>query len=46
MAALIPIICEAGGMVSAYDGSNALVGGNLLSSNGLLHPAVLSLLNA
>jgi len=46
MAALIPIICEAGGMVSAYDGSHALVGGNLLSSNGLLHPAVLSLLNA
>ncbi|MGB7981272.1 MAG: inositol monophosphatase family protein, partial [Candidatus Nanopelagicales bacterium] len=37
IAALIPIIEQAGGTVTGYDGSEALLAGNGLSSNGLLH---------
>ena len=41
MAALVPIVEEAGGTITALDGSSPMVGGNAVSSNGLLHPAVL-----
>ena len=44
MAALLPIIEEAGGRVSAYDGGPAMAGGSLVSTNGLLHDEVLRLL--
>ena len=46
MAALIPIIEEAGGSVTALDGSAPMVGGNALSSNGHLHRELLSFFNA
>ena len=42
MAALIPIVEEAGGRVTALDGSSPMVGGNALSSNGLLHTSLLA----
>jgi histidinol-phosphatase len=41
MAALIPIVEEAGGQVTSLDGRSPLVGGNALSSNGHLHTALL-----
>ncbi len=41
MAALIPIIEEAGGTITALDGTSPMVGGNAVSTNSLLHPAVL-----
>ena len=44
MAALIPIVVEAGGRFTSYTGGDALVGGSALSSNGLLHDDVLGLL--
>ena len=43
MAALIPIVEEAGGAVTALDGSSPMVGGNALSSNGHLHRELLDL---
>ncbi|CAB4342461.1 MAG: histidinol-phosphatase [Actinobacteria bacterium] len=43
-AALIPVIIEAGGMVTAFDGSNPLTGGNSLTTNGLLHAQVQALI--
>jgi histidinol-phosphatase len=46
MAALIPIVKEAGGQITALDGSPALTGGNALSTNGVLHDQVLALLAA
>ncbi|CAB4889724.1 MAG: histidinol-phosphatase [Actinobacteria bacterium] len=44
MAALIPIIEEAGGKATAFDGGPALRGGSLVATNGLLHDQVLPLL--
>ena len=44
MAALIPIVEEAGGRLTAYDGGSALGGGCALSSNGLLHDTLVDLL--
>lgn len=41
MAALIPIITEAGGRATAFDGGPALAGGCLVATNGLLHGPVL-----
>ena len=41
MAALIPIITEAGGTATAFDGGPALAGGCLVATNGLLHGPVL-----
>jgi len=46
MAALIPIVEEAGGRMTAYDGSPALGGGSALTTNGLLHDTVLELVAA
>lgn len=43
MAALVPIVEEAGGRISALDGSGPLQGGNAVSTNGLLHEPVLAL---
>ncbi len=45
IAALIPIIEQAGGTVTGYDGSEALLAGNGLSSNGLLHDQALALVD-
>ncbi len=44
MAALIPVIEEAGGRCTALDGSPPLDGGNLLATNGHVHDEVLRLL--
>ena len=46
IAALVPIVTEAGGMLTAYDGTSALAGGCALTSNGILHNDVISVLNA
>lgn len=46
MAAFIPIVTEAGGVVTAMDGSAAMLTGNAVSSNGLLHGQVLEELAA
>jgi histidinol-phosphatase len=43
MAALVPIVEEAGGRVSALDGTSPMVGGNAVSSNGLLHDDLLGI---
>lgn len=45
MAALIPIVREAGGQATAFDGSDALTSGSLLTTNGLLHMTVKELLH-
>jgi histidinol-phosphatase len=44
MAALVPVVREAGGLLTSFDGGDALVGGSALSTNGLLHAGVASLL--
>lgn len=41
MAALIPVVEEAGGVITALDGQSPMVGGNAVSSNGLLHTGLL-----
>jgi histidinol-phosphatase len=41
MAALVPIIEEAGGAITALDGSSPMAGGNAVSSNGHLHRELL-----
>lgn len=42
IAALVPIVEEAGGTITALDGRSPMVGGNAVSSNGLVHPALVS----
>ena len=42
VAALIPIVTEAGGTITGFDGSNALTSGTVLTTNGPLHPEVLT----
>ena len=44
MAALVPIVTEAGGRFSGLDGKPGCWSGNGLSTNGLLHDEVLSIL--
>ena len=44
MAALVPIVHESGGRMTAYDGGPALGGGSAVTTNGLLHDDVLALL--
>lgn len=46
MAALIPIIEEAGGRASGYRGGDPIAQSSLLTSNGLLHDEVLGLIRA
>jgi histidinol-phosphatase len=41
MAALVPIVEEAGGTITSLDGLSPMVGGNAVSTNSLLHPAVI-----
>jgi histidinol-phosphatase len=41
MAALVPIVEEAGGTITALDGSSPMTGGNAASSNGVLHRQLL-----
>jgi histidinol-phosphatase len=41
MAALVPIVEEAGGTITSLDGLSPMVGGNAVSTNGLLHPAII-----
>lgn len=45
MAALVPIIVEAGGQITSYDGGSALGGGSAVTTNGLLHAEVLGALS-
>lgn len=45
LAALIPIVEEAGGRMTAYDGSPALTGGCAVTTNGRLHDRVLTILS-
>ncbi len=45
MAALIPIVREAGGQATALDGRDPITSGSLLTSNGLLHAKVMELLH-
>jgi histidinol-phosphatase len=42
IAALLPIVAEAGGRASAVDGRPPLVGPGLVTTNGVLHDAVLA----
>jgi histidinol-phosphatase len=46
MAALVPIVEEAGGRLTAFDGGSAIAGGSALSSNGLLHAEVVRLVSS
>ncbi len=46
MAALAPIVTEAGGRFSSLDGTNGVLGAGAVASNGVLHEALLSALNA
>jgi histidinol-phosphatase len=42
MAALVPIVTEAGGRFTSLDGRDGPFGGNAVATNGLLHEAVLA----
>lgn len=44
MAALVAIVREAGGRATSFDGGDPLLGSSIVSSNGLLHDAVLAAL--
>ncbi|PID54447.1 MAG: histidinol phosphatase [Micrococcales bacterium] len=44
MAALVPIVTEAGGLFTSLDGQPGPFGGNALATNGYLHDAVLAVL--
>ncbi|MCG2622651.1 histidinol-phosphatase [Arthrobacter sp. I2-34] len=45
MAALVPIVTEAGGRFTSLEGEEGPFGGNALATNGALHEEVLQLLN-
>lgn len=45
MAALVPIITEAGGRFTSLEGADGPFGGNALATNGILHSETLRLLN-
>jgi histidinol-phosphatase len=44
MAALVPVVTEAGGRFSSLDGEDGCAGGSALATNGLLHERVRTLL--
>lgn len=46
MAALVPIVVEAGGRFTSVDGVDGCFGGNALATNGLLHEEALRMLAA
>jgi histidinol-phosphatase len=45
MAALVPVVTEAGGRFTSLDGVDGPFGGNALATNGTLHDAVLEILH-
>ncbi|MBG0741557.1 histidinol-phosphatase [Paeniglutamicibacter antarcticus] len=45
MAALVPIVVEAGGRFTSLEGADGPFGGNALATNGILHSEVLQTLN-
>ncbi len=45
MAALVPIVVEAGGRFTSLEGADGPFGGNALATNGILHSEVLHTLN-
>jgi histidinol-phosphatase len=45
MAALVPVVTEAGGRLTGYDGSPALAHGSAISTNRALHSTVVDLLS-
>jgi histidinol-phosphatase len=45
MAALIPIISEAGGKTTSLEGGDPLEDKSLVTTNGLLHEDVLKIIN-
>jgi hypothetical protein len=45
LAALVPIVTEAGGRFTSLDGERGPWGGNALATNGALHDEVLGLLS-
>lgn len=44
LAALAPVVREAGGRFGAYDGSDSVTAGSALATNGVLHERILDLL--
>lgn len=44
VAALVPIVVEAGGRITSFDGGPAVDGGSAVTTNGVLHDEVLALL--
>jgi histidinol-phosphatase len=46
IAAIIPIVTEAGGRITAFDGRSAMEGGSAVTTNGVLHESVLNLLRS
>ena len=46
MAALVPVVVEAGGRFTSIDGEDGASGGSALATNGLLHEAALAALSA
>jgi histidinol phosphatase-like enzyme (inositol monophosphatase family) len=44
--ALIPIIKGAGGIISDYEGNDAIKGNSIVAANPVLHPIVINLLNS
>ncbi|SDL35981.1 inositol monophosphatase family protein [Microbacterium azadirachtae] len=46
IAALVPIVTEAGGRLTDIDGLNSIRTGSVLATNGSLHPAALAVLHA
>ena len=45
MAALVPIVQEAGGRFTSLEGADGPFGGNALATNSILHTEVLQRLN-
>ena len=45
MAALVPIVVEAGGRFTSLEGQDGPFGGNALATNSILHSEVLKRLN-
>ena len=44
IAALVPLVTEAGGSLTSLDGTPGPFGGNALATNGVLHDEVVALL--
>ena len=41
IAALVPVVREAGGRITTADGGDSLSAGSVIATNGILHDAVL-----